>query len=78
MKSRTVIEFYATRKVGVAASFLIRVETDAPVPPDGALINIKGEDYLVLSTNYSIDQPGEPFPEVVYRRNVFMRLDDAE
>ena len=78
MADRTVIEFYATRRVGEKGSHLLTLETSAPPPPDGALINIAGEDYLVLITQYSIDQPGEPFPGKVYRRNVWMRLKDAE
>jgi len=78
MTDRAILEFYATREVGVRASYLLTLETSAPPPPDGAIINIGGEDYLVLMTQYSIDQPGEPFPEKVYRRNVFMRLKDAK
>lgn len=78
MRYRTIVEFWATREVGVPVTFLIRLETEAPPPPVDAIINISGEDYLVLKVDYSIDQPGEPFPEVIYRRNVIMRLKDAK
>ena len=57
MTDRAILEFYATREVGVRASYLLTLETSAPPPPDGAIINIGGEDYLVLMTQYSIDQP---------------------
>ena len=76
MADRTVIEFYSTRKVGERVWLVLALETEAPPPSQGALVNIKGEDHLVLDVQYSIDQPTHG-PKT-YRRNVIMRLKDAE
>lgn len=76
MADRTIIEFYSTRKVGQRIGFVLAIETDAPPPANGSLVNIKGEDHLVLDVQYSIDQP--TYGPKTYRRNVIMRLKDAE
>ena len=76
MANRAVIEFYSTRKVGQRVGLVLAIETDAPPPANGSLVNIRGEDHLVLDVVYSIDQP--TYGPKTYRRNVIMCLKDAE
>lgn len=67
---RAIIEFWTWAE---PPRFVARVETTAAPPAPGALINILGQDYTVEAVDYSIDQPGQPFPETIYRRNVHLQ-----
>lgn len=65
---RAIIEFYLRKD----AKFICRLETTAPPPHVGALLNFQRKDYVVEDIDFSIDLPGS-FSETVYRRNVYLR-----
>lgn len=48
-----------------------RIETEAPPPPVGAIINIRRKDYEVIRVDYTIDRAGELHQ--TYRRNVYLK-----
>lgn len=75
VEHRAIIEFWVEHH---QPRFLLRLETAAAPPPVGAVVNILSQDYEVFQVDYSVDLPGQPFPETIYRRNVYLRPAKAE
>jgi hypothetical protein len=66
------LEFWTSRKVEGrdTPTLVTAIETDAPPPPVGAIINILRQDYEVVLVDYSIDT--STFTRT-YRRNVHLK-----